>query len=103
MTPTQMKHAETPWVLDDSGGLLEILDGHGNIIVSWAGFGAGGKPIWEKRAKAARIVRCVNSHDELVKALTALVDVVSVAARSHGLPVQGELEDARAILANKEP
>lgn len=87
------KHTPTPWRVDEDGD-TDILDKDGFCIVSgeepfailhgyaeklniphWADSEAASREISEEesRANIAHIVRCVNSHEALVKALQRFV------------------------------
>ena len=103
-------HTPTPWrVLENTRGLIVPADGDGSHRVA----STVDRVAYERdpdnyhddnaardEANAARIVKCVNAHDELVEALkTALADLDRLAAvgRCSGM-MQGAVA-ARAALA----
>lgn len=66
-----MGHTPTPWRLFDENGVLAIKSSERqshNEVIFWTGFDGSHYPK-ANRANAALIVRAVNSHAELVKAL----------------------------------
>ena len=70
MSTTQTTHTQTPWAIDS-----ELPPNARSIIARVGGIGISGNtegPHEETDyANAAHIVRCVNAHDELVRALNA--------------------------------
>ena len=66
-----MKHTKTPWHVDDMGEYANCLNISGDGWVAAAAWGGGPEGMME--ANAARIVKCVNAHDELVGVLSALM------------------------------
>lgn len=68
------KHTPTPWAINQYGKVVHV-NSNGRDTISTDGFAICGDA--ESAANTAHIVRCVNSHEALVKALTALVQLDS--------------------------
>jgi hypothetical protein len=90
------EHTPTPWARYDDGKLAargwikSVCKGIPEQMVAQAiGVGA----IEEREANAAFIVRAVNSHDDLVKALEAMLE------KHGGLEISPAARQARAALA----
>lgn len=75
-----MKHTDTPWQLFDSSSVIAV-DQHRAIAIC---SNVGGIDDQQSKANAAHIVRCVNSHDELVKAL----ELIANQSRDGDIPQQ---------------
>ncbi len=116
-----MKHTATPWrSWHDEGNLItDILsdsdDTHiADVFVSTTGdYGECGfdddKAIAISQANAAHIIRCVNAHDGLVAALSALkaaafdVNELHLNKKTHSYRIlRRALTHARAVLAKVE-
>jgi hypothetical protein len=71
-----VRHTPTPWKLFDEGDTTAILATTKrppkNEVVHWSGFDASHFSGKAAKANAAFIVRAVNSHDALIKALEQL-------------------------------
>ena len=66
------EHTPTPWELFDDSGVTAIINPRAcsskREIVFWTGFDASHYPK-QAKANAAFIVKAVNNHDQMVKAL----------------------------------
>lgn len=91
-------HTPTPWF---ANGPCDIVaknpDGSGYIVL--AHFTHTALPKKEKEANAAYIVRAVNSHAQLVEALTELADYLDDSGHKE-LPLTAK---ARSVLVLAEP
>lgn len=71
------KHTSTPWELFDRNGIVAVRNprtrSKKSEIVFWTGFDSSHFPK-QAKANAAFIVKAVNSHDALVKALQQISD-----------------------------
>jgi DNA-binding NarL/FixJ family response regulator len=71
------KPTRTPWALFHSNGVIAIRNPRSrsshNEIVFWSGFDASHYPK-QALANATLIVKAVNSHDDLLKALQDIAD-----------------------------
>ena len=61
------KHTSTPWHVTDDGDVAAIVDGAESLLADTLTHQSINR--FNHRENAAHIVRCVNSHEALVKAL----------------------------------
>lgn len=90
------KHTQTPWKVTQDNGIV-AADGQSVACVS-----SHIRRDWDvKKANAAHIVRCVNSHDDLLAALKELGNQLQARVESAGHVIWGP-SDVRAA-ENGEP
>lgn len=87
-------HTPTPWEVFDNGRLLVIAPGAGWSVFEIEASHQPDRPTHE--ANAAFIVRAVNAHDDLVKALRTIVDGASADVSDTAIVIGS---DAKAALA----
>jgi hypothetical protein len=73
------QHTQGPWAIDPNTGEICAPSAKGYVTVCDPTMGhylstMRSLPVDEKQANAARIVQCVNAHDELVAILRRFVD-----------------------------
>jgi hypothetical protein len=91
-------HTPTPWELFDCNGIIAIRNPRARSskseIIFWSGFDASHYPR-QAAANAAFIVKAVNNHEALVKALERAERIV--ADRAAGGRMLTNKEDAQAV------
>jgi hypothetical protein len=94
------EHTKTPWKIAGAVHIYSPGEGGGNVcsmsdprvstVVGYTDVALDSKDADEAYANAAFIVRCVNAHDDLVKALEAVRDnLVRLAWDENSIMVEG--------------
>lgn len=87
----QQNHSPTPWRLVDDTFVISIVDANGKLVEAIDADGESHNPLWPKQAE--RIVRAVNSHDDLLK-LCKLASSFSFLVRTGAMNPERAVEAA---------
>lgn len=85
----KITHTKTPWNLDKDG--VDIHDDTGKEGIAECNFNRGKEDL----ANARHIIKCVNSHDELVNTLTNLI---AAEGRTKGFKIEAIKNAKQALL-----